>query len=53
MRSPFIERREEILPRSLRELLAAEAAAPPGRVRSGSERPRRRQRRLRTVRRAP
>ncbi|NEA27564.1 hypothetical protein [Actinomadura bangladeshensis] len=53
MRSPFIERREDILPRSLRELLAAEAAAQPGRARPGDDRPRRRQRRLRTVRRAP
>lgn len=53
MRSPFIERREDILPRSLRELLAAEAAAQTAQAPSGNERPPRRQRRIRTVRRAP
>ncbi|NKZ03103.1 hypothetical protein [Actinomadura latina] len=47
MRSPFTDRREDILPRSLRELLAAEAPQ------TGNERRRRRQRRLRTARRAP
>jgi hypothetical protein len=53
MRSPFIERREEILPRTLRELLAAEAAAQTAGARSGRERSRRRERRIRTARRSP
>jgi hypothetical protein len=48
MRSPFIDRREDILPRSLRDLLAAEAAA-----QAADGRRRRRQRRVRTARRAP
>ncbi|SNR38847.1 hypothetical protein [Actinomadura mexicana] len=45
MRSPFADRREDILPRSLADLLAAEAPH------SADEAPRRRQRRTRTVRR--
>ncbi|GGT62901.1 MULTISPECIES: hypothetical protein [Actinomadura] len=45
MRSPFADRREDILPRSLAELLAAEASH------AADEPPRRRQRRTRTVRR--
>lgn len=49
MRSPFIDRREDILPRSLRDLLAATEAAQA----AANERPRRRQRRTKTVRRAP
>ncbi|MFB4305015.1 hypothetical protein [Actinomadura sp. GTD37] len=48
MRSPFTDRREDILPRSLRDLLAAEAAQA-----ANEERPRRRQRGTRTLRRAP
>ncbi|NVI88264.1 hypothetical protein [Actinomadura sp. BRA 177] len=48
MRSPFIDRREDILPRSLRDLLATEAAA-----QAADEKRRRRQRRIRTARRAP
>ncbi|MES9536822.1 MULTISPECIES: hypothetical protein [unclassified Actinomadura] len=45
MRSPFADRREDILPRSLADLLAADAP------RAADETPRRRQRRTRTVRR--
>jgi hypothetical protein len=44
MRSPFADRREDILPRSLADLLATEAPR-------ADETPRRRQRRTRTVRR--
>ncbi|MGW3767549.1 hypothetical protein [Actinomadura verrucosospora] len=46
MRSPFADRREDILPRSLADLLAAEAS------RTEDEAPRRRQRRTTTARRA-
>ncbi|XRQ07153.1 hypothetical protein ACN3XK_63305 [Actinomadura welshii] len=45
MRSPFTDRREDIVPRSLRDLLAAEASQP------GKEKRRRRQRRTMTTRR--
>jgi hypothetical protein len=45
MRSPFTDRREDIVPRTLRDLLAAEAPD------AANETPRRRQRRVRTVRR--
>ncbi|WP_165978447.1 hypothetical protein [Actinomadura darangshiensis] len=45
MRSPFTDRREDIVPRTLRDLLAAEAAQ------AADEKPRRRQRRTMTVRR--
>ncbi|MFA1540148.1 hypothetical protein [Actinomadura monticuli] len=47
MRSPFIDRRRDILPRTLRDLIAADAAQ------AAKDRPRRRQRRTKTVRRAP
>ncbi|MFD0899345.1 hypothetical protein [Actinomadura sediminis] len=50
-RSPFADRREDVLPRGLRDLLATE---PDGPRRGGNERRRRRrQRRVMTVRRAP
>lgn len=45
MRSPFTDRREDIVPRSLRDLLAAEASQ------AANDQPRRRQRRTMTVRR--
>ncbi|NYD48422.1 hypothetical protein BJY14_004405 [Actinomadura luteofluorescens] len=45
MRSPFADRREDILPRSLADLLAAETP------RTGDEAPRRRRPRPMTVRR--
>ncbi|WP_168221177.1 hypothetical protein [Actinomadura sp. WMMA1423] len=45
MRSPFADRREDILPRSLADLIASEPPHPAG------ETPRRRPRRTRTVRR--
>lgn len=45
MRSPFTDRREDILPRSLRDLIAAEASQ------AEKEAPRRRQRRTVTARR--
>lgn len=44
MRSPFTDRREDIVPRSLRDLLATEASQ------AGNERRRRRQRKTMTVR---
>ncbi|MER7545081.1 hypothetical protein [Actinomadura sp.] len=47
MRSPFTDRREDILPRTLRDLLAVDPAP------ASKERRRRRQRRIRTARRAP
>lgn len=45
MRSPFADRREDIVPRSLRDLLATEAGA------AGKEGRRRRRRRTMTARR--
>ncbi|WP_165966227.1 hypothetical protein [Actinomadura sp. 7K534] len=48
MRSPFTDRREDIVPRSLRDLLATEAAQAP---RPADDRRRRRQRRTMTNRR--
>ncbi|WP_433465329.1 hypothetical protein [Spirillospora sp. CA-128828] len=45
MRSPFIDRPQDIVPRSLRDLLATEASQ------AANETPRRRQRRTRIVRR--
>ncbi|MGP4022939.1 hypothetical protein [Actinomadura sp. 3N407] len=45
MRSPFTDRREDIVPRSLRDLLAADASQ------AGNERRRRRQRKTVTARR--
>ncbi|GGQ01277.1 hypothetical protein BKA00_005428 [Actinomadura coerulea] len=45
MRSPFADRREDILPRSLADLLAAESSG------AEDEAPRRRQRRAMTARR--
>ncbi|MEV5827304.1 hypothetical protein AB0L25_17165 [Spirillospora sp. NPDC052242] len=50
VRSPFADRREDVVPRGLRDLLAADPDAPP---RGGDERRRRRRRRIMTVRRAP
>ncbi|MFA1546437.1 hypothetical protein [Actinomadura chokoriensis] len=47
MRSAFTDRRGDILPRSLRELLAAELAAEAAQVPNGE--PRRRQRRTRAA----
>ncbi|WP_165950391.1 hypothetical protein [Actinomadura sp. GC306] len=48
MRSPFTDRREDIVPRSLRDLLATEAAQA---ARTANEKRRRRQRRTMTNRR--
>lgn len=48
MRSPFADRREDVVPRDLRDLLATEPAAGP---RDGDERRRRRQRKVMAVRR--
>ncbi|WP_176611597.1 hypothetical protein [Actinomadura sp. WMMB 499] len=50
MRSPFTDRREDVVPRGLRDLLATEPAGHP-RDDDESRRRRRRQRRIMTVRR--
>ncbi|MBE1532276.1 hypothetical protein [Actinomadura algeriensis] len=49
-RSPFADRREDVVPRGLRDLLATEAGARPH---GEDERRGRRRRRTMTVRRAP
>ncbi|WP_157433101.1 hypothetical protein [Actinomadura rifamycini] len=49
-RSPFADRREDIVPRGLRDLLATDPGTPP---RGEDERRRRRRRRVMAVRRAP
>lgn len=51
MRSPFADRREDILPRSLADLLAAATSRAGETSRAGDEAPRRRRPRPMTVRR--